>query len=307
MPFLPLEGSSRPAARGKLRTWQAPKQPAPEIYIQTWICKVSIYLLETQISLVHQQDESLSPENSKEAGSRGERHGAEPVSPGPPDPAWLGEDRPSLPPRTPCRPDATLCPTAPYSGDPEPRSQDEPRKQGDRAKGKARARRGGPTDVRPAPPSQGTGEVAVHTATIKWTFRSTGLDLGFLISILSPRQGTGCQTQRSSQRHQGVSSPVSQVRNLSSQPESACRSLRLVRGGGGIPTRPSSCKKNKEAATQATQHDSPQSLICQLTPVRGSLRTSTVLSAVCATTLRVSPRTIGGRGCPTPLDRLGNS
>lgn len=304
MPFLPLEGSSRPAARGKLRTWQAPKQPAPEIYIQTWICKVSIYLLETQISLVHQQDESLSPENSKEAGSRGERHGAEPVSPGPPDPAWLGEDRPSLPPQDPLQTRCNPLPHSPLLG--RPRAPVAGRAQEARrpCEGEGQGPERWPNRCETRPPSQGTGEVAVHTATIKWTFRSTGLDLGFLISILSPRQGTGCQTQRSSQRHQGASSPVSQVRNLSSQPESACRSLRLVRGGGGIPTRPSSCKKNKEAATQATQHDSPQSLICQLTPVRGSLRASTVLSAVCATTLRVSPRTIGGRGCPTPLDRL---
>lgn len=153
-------------------------------------------------------------------------------------------------------------------------------------------------------PSQWAGEVAVHTTTIKWRFHSTGLDLGFLISIVSLRQRTGCQTQRSSQQHQGASSPVSQVRNLSSQPESARRSLRLVRGGGEIPTRPSGCE-NKEPATQATQPVGPQSPMCQLTPSEAPCAPGTVLSAVCTTTLRNSPRTTGGRGCPTPTGQVG--
>lgn len=85
---------------------------------------------------------------------------------------------------------------------------------------------------------------------IKCRVRASRLDPSFLTSVTSPTRGRNPQTQCPAQPPSGASIPVSQVGNLSSEPESACQGLQLVGGGGGIGTRSPGSKTNKHPATR---------------------------------------------------------
>lgn len=143
-------------------------------------------------------------------------------------------------------------------------------------------------------------EVAVHTALIKWRFRSTCLDPGFLISIISPMQRMGCQTQCSSQRPCGASIPISQMRNLSSEPESACQDLH-GESEVGVGFQPGL----RAARRIKIQPPKPPSTTAPRAPHLSSYMPGTVLSAVRVTTLQIGPRTARGRSCSIPIGQVG--